>query len=72
MPIDPADLDNRFRYHAPKDETTRDAHDRVRGMCGNLAYELDKMMPDGREAALALTKIEEAMFWANAAIARQE
>jgi hypothetical protein len=27
--------------------------------------------PPGREKALAITKLEEAMLWANAAIARQ-
>lgn len=64
------DLDNRFRYHAPRTEARREAHDFVRGATGNLAFELDDRLPDGREKALAITKLEEVMFWANAALAR--
>jgi hypothetical protein len=29
------------------------------------------MVPEGREKALALTNLEQVMFWANAAIARE-
>jgi hypothetical protein len=64
------DLDNRFRYHAPTTEARREAHDFVRGATGNLAYELDARLPDGREKSVAITKLEEVMFWANAALAR--
>ena len=63
-------LHNRFRYHPPKDDATREAHERVRGLCLNLAEEIDGLVPGGREKALAITKIEEAMMWANAGIAR--
>lgn len=30
------------------------------------------LCPDGREKALAITKLEETTFWANAAVARVE
>lgn len=46
-------------------------HEAVRGALGNVARNLDVWVPDGREKATALTKLEEAMMWANAGIARQ-
>jgi len=67
--MDTSDLVNRFRYHAPDDEKIV-KHSNVRNQLLELAIEWDASLPDGREKALALTKLEEAMFWANAAIAR--
>jgi hypothetical protein len=64
------DLKNRFAYHAPKDELTRETHRSVRKMHYVLADELDALLPDGREKSLVFTKLEESMMWANAAIAR--
>lgn len=37
---------------------------------GRLAQKLVKTLPISREQSLALTKLEEAMFWANTAVAR--
>jgi hypothetical protein len=34
-------------------------------------HDLLDLLPPGREKALVLTNLEQAMFWANAAIARQ-
>ncbi|MER7726403.1 hypothetical protein [Streptomyces sp. NPDC096323] len=42
----------------------------MRQACRHLADQINEQVPAGREQALALTKVEEAMFWANAAIAR--
>jgi len=64
------DLSNRFSYHPPKDEETKRAHERVRTYLLQMAEEFSDSLPDGREKALVITKLEEAMFWANAAIAR--
>lgn len=36
----------------------------------DLAYVINATCPDGREKSLAMTKLEEAAMWANAAIAR--
>lgn len=64
------DIDNRFTFH-PADTIERaDSHQAVREACKDLAILLNHAVPDGREKSLAVTKIEEAMMWANAGIAR--
>lgn len=65
-----ADILNRFAYHPATTDEKRLAHETVRGSVGSLALGWDRELPPGREKALAITKLEEAMFWANAAIAR--
>ena len=64
------DLDNRFAYHPPKSEQTVRDHEEVRSKAHIFAIWLDAILPAGREKSTAITKVEEAMFWANAAIAR--
>lgn len=64
------DLEKRFAYHPPKNEGTVELHEFVRHSAKTFATRLVNEVPDGRERNLALTKIEEAMFWANAAVAR--
>lgn len=64
------DLENRFKWHAPKDISTANKHATVRDTCLDLAITLLDNVPDGREKALAFTKLEEVMMWANAGIAR--
>jgi hypothetical protein len=65
------DINKRFANHAPNDEKVRQ-HDRVRTYLRQMATEFDETLPDGREKSLVMTHLEEAMFWANAAIARNE
>lgn len=72
MAVDPSDLDNRFAYHPASTQERRDAHERVRAAARELADAINGLVPDGREKATALTKTEEAMFWANAGVARQD
>jgi hypothetical protein len=68
------DLDNlnkAFRYHAPHgDQPAR--YESLRGQGRILAAMILSHCPLSRERALALTKLEEAIMWANAAIARNE
>jgi hypothetical protein len=65
------DLDNRFNFHPAATAERRDAHERVRDLCGELAHELNNLLPDGREKSVVVTRLEEVMFWANASLARQ-
>lgn len=68
--MDPRDLDNRFEYHPPLTEQRRRDHETVREYCRTLAESLNRILPEGREKSLAITHLEETMFWANAALAR--
>ena len=69
MPIPPDDLENRFTYHAPKGEQP-DKYAQIRLAGKNFAMLVNELCPQTREQSLAITKIEEAVMWANAAIAR--
>lgn len=62
-------LENDFSYHSP-DEDKKDLHNWVRESLKEQSKAIIAELPPGREASLFLTKMEEAMFWANAAIAR--
>jgi len=65
------EIGHRFAYHPANTPERVRAHEGVRDLTGSLATYFAAHLPEGREKALALTKLEEAMFWANAAIARQ-
>ena len=69
---DEAEIERRFTYHAPKTDQVdryailRDNHAK------KLAYSIHRLCPDSRERSLALTYLETAVMFANAAIARRE
>jgi hypothetical protein len=69
--VSPEDIEHRFAFHAATTAEKRDAHTSVRQHCRRLADHINETCPDGREKSLAITAIEEAMFWGNAALARQ-
>lgn len=62
-------IENNFTYHAPK-EGQPEKYNTLREEAKKLAYLIEELVPDSRERALAMTKLEEAVMWANAGIAR--
>ena len=66
------ELLRRFAYHPPKTEQVKAEHQAIRTHCSVVAEAFDEILPDGREKSLAITKLEEAMMWGNAAIARNQ
>lgn len=62
-------IEKAFRYHAPKDGQA-ELYIQIRTKAKEYAYLIDKLVPDSREKSLAMTKLEEAVMWANAGIAR--
>lgn len=64
-----SEIKHRFNYHPPTAEKVLE-HSTLREVCEELAHHINEFLPDGREKAVALTKVEEVMFWGNAAIAR--
>jgi hypothetical protein len=69
--MSPEDIDNRFRFHPASPEKAK-KHEFVRDLCKMTAHDLNDRLPEGREKSLAITHLEEVMYWANAAIARQQ
>ncbi|MFJ6010201.1 hypothetical protein ACIQHZ_31450 [Streptomyces halstedii] len=67
--MSPEDIENRFTYHAPS-PMQEEAHQCVRDMGKAVAVFLNIALPDSREKSFAVTKLEETVMWANAAIAR--
>lgn len=64
-------IENNFSYHAPK-EGQPAKYEYLREAAKLLAYDIEKLCPNSREKSLAMTNLEQAVFWANAAIARNE
>lgn len=61
-------LEQSFTYHSPKD----DQHERyvlLRDTAKAMALLIDKYVPNGREKSTAITRVEEAIMWANKGIA---
>lgn len=62
-------IDHDFDHHSPA-ATAAAAMSKIRDRAKGLALDIALTCPPGRELSTALTKLEEAVFWANAAIAR--
>lgn len=69
LPMDRIEIDRRTTYHAPT-EAAKAAHEQI-GQAHRVAMAtLVALCPEGREASRALTNLEQAFMWANAAVAR--
>jgi hypothetical protein len=66
------EIETRFTFHPPKGDEQIDKYQTIRRQAKEYAELISKMCPDSREKSLALTKLEECVMWANAAIARRE
>jgi len=69
--MDSQDLERRFTYHPPKDDQPR-RYEHLRSLGWQLAADINAACPESREKSLAITHLEQAIMWANAAIARNE
>ena len=69
--MDSRTIENNFTYHEPK-EGQPVKYKGIRDMAKDFAHIIESFVPDSREKSLAMTKLEEAVFWANAGIARNE
>lgn len=65
------DFEKIYTYHEPKGDQA-DRYKIIRDRAKSFAKVIDENTPASREQSLAFTKLEEAVFWANAAIARNE
>lgn len=73
MDITSSELKHRFKFHPAVTQNRREAHETIRDVCLMAAESL--VIATGaasREQSIAITKLEEVMFWANAAVARGE
>jgi hypothetical protein len=71
-PIDDERLDRDYTYHPPAGDDQVARYTVLRSAAHLFARGVMQFTPPSREQSLALTKVEEAVMWANAAIARNE
>lgn len=65
------EIERNFTYHAPKnDQPAR--YQQLRDKAKELAYLIDQLCPKSQERSASMTQLEQAIFWANASIARNE
>jgi len=64
------EINRRLGFHPATDETIP-KFESNRAFFIDLADWLDHNLPDGREKSLALTALQEALMWSNAAVACQ-
>lgn len=63
-------IENTFTYHSPQGDQ-QERYIALRSKAKELAVLIVGLVPQGREQALALTKLEETVMHANAGVARE-
>lgn len=64
-------IERNFTYHPPK-EGQQPRYEAIRAKAKEFAELIVETTPASREQSVALTELEAAVMWANAAIARNE
>ncbi len=62
-------IENNFMCHVPKPGQL-EQYEKIRDKGKEFAYLITELCPQSREQSVALTHLETAVMWANAAIAR--
>lgn len=65
------EIEKRFTYHGPRPGQVQ-RYTYIRDWTKWLAEHICSLTPESHEQSLAITALEECVFWANAAIARNE
>lgn len=69
--MDAKQIDNIFTYHKPFGQQAQ-KYEELRAYGGRLAQLINAVCPESREKSLAITQVQQAIMWANAAIAINE
>jgi len=64
-------IEKRFTYHPPKDDQIQ-RYENIRETAKGMAWVIECCCPESAEKSIAISKLDEAVMWANAAIARNE
>ncbi|GAC41702.1 DUF7681 family protein [Paenibacillus popilliae] len=62
-------IENNFKYHEPQPGQP-EKYTAICEKAKELAYLIDDLAVNSRKKSLAMTNLEQAVMWANAAIAR--
>lgn len=69
--MESGELETRFTYHPPKGNQA-ERYTILRDQAKTFAQCIGALCPESREKSLAITNLEQAVMWANSAIARRE
>jgi hypothetical protein len=67
--MDNLELKNRFTFH-PANSTSASIYEAMRARALELSTWMNENAPDSRELSLAITNLDQAVMWFNAAVAR--